>query len=174
MNNIYDEQFLNHVKSMIINNQFQSKKDLIDYIKYLGSLSSDEHLKSSLNNFENEVSNPVFSLIEFYDLKNPVENKTVPTNEEIPSSTDKENKYDAYTEMDLNIALTHSDEFPEHEVELMKEALESKQSNEITYVEKPKILTKKYDGYSSLLVLSLITGLGGISIFMYILLMIGG
>ena len=39
---------------------------------------------------------------------------------------------------------------------------------------KVKMLTKEYNGFTSLLVLSLITGLAGMSTFMYILLSIGG
>ena len=39
--------------------------------------------------------------------------------------------------------------------------------------EKPKIFQKKYNGFSSLVFLCLVTGIGGMSIFLYILLMIG-
>ena len=39
--------------------------------------------------------------------------------------------------------------------------------------EKPKIFQKKYNGFSSLVFLCLVTGIGGMSIFLYILLMVG-
>ena len=89
------------------------------------------------------------------------------------------NKYDQYSEADLRWALDNGrDKFPEEELLKMQAAYESKllqNKDKAPQLEKPKVLTlkKEYTGFSSLLFLSLVSGIGAISIFMYILLMVG-
>ena len=107
------------------------------------------------------------------DIKTGVEDK--PVVEEVKEI----NKYDQFSIADLKWTLDNArDKFSNDEIIKMEAAYNTK-TNEIDekqmVIEQPKVLTlkKEYTGFSSLLVLCLTTGIGAISIFMYILLMIG-
>ncbi len=112
------------------------------------------------------------------DIKTGVEDK--PVVEEVKQEEIKEiNKYDQFSIADLKWTLDNArDKFSNDEIIKMEAAYNTK-TNEIDekqmVIEQPKVLTlkKEYTGFSSLLVLCLTTGIGAISIFMYILLMIG-
>lgn len=89
------------------------------------------------------------------------------------------NKYEQYSEADLRWALDNGrDKFPQEELLKMQAAYDVKASqnkSKAPQLEQPKVLTlkKEYTGFSSLLFLSLVCGIGAISIMMYILLMVG-
>ena len=59
------------------------------------------------------------------------------------------------------------------QIEKIKKEIENRNIQPIVKTEKVKILTKKYNGFASLLTLSLITGVAGTATFMYILFSIG-
>ena len=88
------------------------------------------------------------------------------------------NKYEQFTEADLKWTLDNArDKFPNEEILKMEEAYNLKNA-EITNEkinENPKtlILKKEYTGFTNLLILCLTVGCGALSIFIYILLMIG-
>lgn len=100
-------------------------------------------------------------------------------NENINDQVNEINKYDQFSVTDLKWTLENAkDKFPAEEISKMEAAYNAKVStlNEKEIViEQPKVLTlkKEFTGFSSLLFLCLTTGIGAISIFMYILLIIG-
>ena len=88
------------------------------------------------------------------------------------------NQYKQYSESDLKWAIDNAKEqFPDNELAKMELAYNEKVANQpepVLEKEKTMILTKEYTGFSSLVVLCLTTGLGALSIFMYVLLTLGG
>lgn len=87
-----------------------------------------------------------------------------------------ENKMDlnGMTNVDLEFLASSNRLTDEQLVQVNQEIMKREKTEKFvdTY-EKPKVFQKKFNGYSSLLILSLVTGIGGMSLFLYILLMIG-
>ena len=177
-------ELINDVKPELLNNKQQEQLAVIKESDVLedkqinfdptNNLFVDAKTGESFTVNENNDGNyEIKSAVLTDDIKTGVEDK--PVVEEVKEI----NKYDQFSIADLKWTLDNArDKFSNDEIIKMEAAYNTK-TNEIDekqmVIEQPKVLTlkKEYTGFSSLLVLCLTTGIGAISIFMYILLMIG-
>lgn len=182
-------ELINDVKPELLNNKQQEQLAVIKESDVLedkqinfdptNNLFVDAKTGESFTVNENNDGNyEIKSAVLTDDIKTGVEDK--PVVEEVKQEEIKEiNKYDQFSIADLKWTLDNArDKFSNDEIIKMEAAYNTKTSEideKQMVIEQPKVLTlkKEYTGFSSLLVLCLTTGIGAISIFMYILLMIG-